>query len=249
MKKKIGIVIPAYNEESNIIKIAKAIKKKVRNSSIVIVDDSLDNKTSDLVKKNKLNITYIHRKKKLGRGSAVLFGFKKLLKDKNIEVFIEMDADFSHNPNELSRNINHFKKKSLDLLIGSRYLEKSKIVNWSLSRRIFSKLANRLASSLLKIPINDLTNGYRIYSKRAIKRIVKNCGKIGDGFIILSEILVELYLNKLKIGEIESLFVNRQRGESSVNFRLIIESLFGLIKLYINKRKRIEPIYKKKIFR
>ena len=104
MKKKIGIVIPAYNEESNIIKIAKAIKKKVRNSSIVIVDDSLDNKTSGLVKKNKLNITYIHRKKKLGRGSAVLFGFKKLLKDKNIEVFIEMDADFSHNPNELSRD-------------------------------------------------------------------------------------------------------------------------------------------------
>ncbi len=249
MKKKIGIVIPAYNEESNIIKIAKAIKKKVRNSSIVIVDDSLDNKTSDLVKKNKLNITYIHRKKKLGRGSAVLFGFKKLLKDKNIKVFIEMDADFSHNPSELSRNINHFKKKSLDLLIGSRYLKKSKIVNWSLSRRIFSKLANRLASSLLKIPINDLTNGYRIYSKRAIKRIVKNCGKIGDGFIILSEILVELYLNKLKIGEIESLFVNRQRGESSVNFRLIIESLFGLIKLYINKRKRLESIYKKKIFR
>ena len=249
MKKKIGIVIPAYNEESNIINISKAIKKKVKNSSIIIVDDSFHNKTSNLIKKKKLKVNYIHRKKKLGRGSAVLFGLKKLLKDKSIEIFIELDADFSHSPEELPRNIKYFKKKSLDLLIGSRYLRKSKIANWGLSRRIFSSLANRLASSLLKIPINDLTNGYRIYSKKAVKRIVKNCGNIGDGFIILSEILVELYLNRLKIDEIESHFVNRQRGESSVNFRLIIESLFGLIKLYINKRKRLKSIYKERTFR
>ena len=249
MKKKIGIVIPAYNEESNIIKIANTIKKKVKNSSIVIVDDSLHNKTSDLVKKNKLKANYIHRKKKLGRGSAVLFGINKLLKDKSIEIFVEMDADFSHNPNELTRNINYFKKKNLDLLIGSRYLRKSKIANWGIGRRIFSSLANRLASSLLKIPINDLTNGYRMYSRNAAKKIVKNCGKIGDGFIILSEILVELYLSKMKISEIESHFINRQRGESSVNFRLIIESLFGLIKLYINNRKKIKSIYKKKMFK
>ena len=153
-----------------------------------------------------------------------------------------MDADFSHNPAELSKNINYFYKNSLDLLIGSRYLKKSKIINWSLSRRIFSFLANYLARNLLKIPISDFTNGYRIYSKNAVKKIIKNCGKVGGGFIMLSEILVELHINNFKIREIESIFVNRARGESSVNLKLILVSLLGLIKLYFNKKKRINLI-------
>ena len=91
---------------------------------------------------------------------------------------------------------------------------------------------------MLKIPISDFTNGYRIYSKRSVKKIIKNCGKIGDGFIILSEILVELYVSNLKIGEIESVFVNRKRGESSVNLSLILVSFIGLIKLYFNKKEK-----------
>ena len=242
IKKNIGIVIPAFNEENNIVRLIKKIKTKFRDSLIVIVDDSHHKKAWHLVKKKKLKVNYIYRGKKLGRGSAVLFGLKKLLRNKKIKIFVEMDADFSHNPVELPRNINHFQKNSLDLLIGSRYLKKSKIINWSLSRRIFSLLANYLARNLLKIPISDFTNGYRIYSKKAVKRIVKNCGKIGDDFIMLSEILVELHINNLKIKEIESIFVNRRRGESSVNLKLILVSLFGLIKLYLNKRKKLNLI-------
>ena len=148
-----------------------------------------------------------------------------------------MDADFSHDPAELKRNINFFFNNSLDLLIGSRYLKRSKIINWSLSRRIFSSLANFLARNLLQIPITDFTNGFRIYSKRSVKKIINNCGKIGDGFIILSEILVVLYLNNFKIDEIHSKFVNRVRGESSVGFKLVLQSFIGLIKLYLKKRK------------
>ena len=155
-----------------------------------------------------------------------------------------MDADFSHDPNELPRNINFFQKNSLDLLIGSRYLKESKIINWGLRRRIFSLLANYLAKSLLKIPIYDFTNGYRIYSQRAVKKITKNCGKIGGGFIVLSEILVELYINNFTIGEIKSKFVDRKRGESSINLKLIMVSLLGLLKLYFNKKKKINSIYK-----
>ena len=154
-----------------------------------------------------------------------------------------MDADFSHDPAELKRNINFFFNNSLDLLIGSRYLKKSKIINWSLSRRIFSFLANFSAKNLLQIPITDFTNGYRIYSRRSVKKIIKSCGKIGDGFIILSEILVELYLNNFKIDEIHSKFVNRVRGESSLNFKLILESFVGLIKIYIKKKKLENSLY------
>ena len=247
MKKNIGIVIPTFNEENNIVKLIKTIKSKFKDSLIVIVDDSLHKKIWHLIKKNKLKVSYIYRGKKLGRGSAVRVGLKKLLKNKKIKFFVEMDADFSHNPAELPRNINFFYKNSLDLLIGSRYLKKSKIINWSLRRRIFSIMANYLARNLLKIPIYDFTNGYRIYSKRSVKKIIKNCGKIGGGFIVLSEILVELYINNLKISEIKSTFIDRKRGESSISLKLILVSLFGLIKLYFNNRKQINSIYRRKI--
>jgi len=245
-KKNIGIVIPAFNEENNIERLVKKIKSKFKDSLIIIVDDSHHKKTWHLIRKKKLRVNYIYRGKKLGRGSAVIFGLKKLIKNKKIKVFVEMDADFSHNPAELPRNINFFRKKSLDLLIGSRYLKKSKIINWSLKRRVFSILANYLARNLLKIPVYDFTNGYRVYSKRAVKKIIKNCGKIDGGFIVLSEILLELHINNFKIKEIESIFVDRKRGESSISLKLILVSLYGLIKLYFNNRKEINLTYRQK---
>ena len=237
MVNQIAIIIPTYNEEENIERLIKNIKHHVSKALIVVVYDSCNNKISTIIKKKKLDILYFNRGKKAGRGSAIIFGLKKLLIKKNIKAFIEMDADFSHDPTELKRNINFFFNNSLDLLIGSRYLKRSKIINWSVSRRIFSLLANFSARNLLQIPLTDFTNGYRIYSRRSAKKITKNCGKIGDGFIVLSEILVELYLNNFRIDEIHSKFVNRTRGESSVNFKLIVESFIGLIKIYFRKKK------------
>ena len=138
-----------------------------------------------------------------------------------------MDADFSHDPAELKRNINFFFNNSLDLLIGSRYLKRSKIINWSLSRKILSSLANFLARNLLQIPVTDFTNGFRIYSRRSAKKIINNCGKIGDGFIILSEILVILHLNNFKINdtinEINTYYTLRKiipEGDSSIDVLL-----------------------------
>ena len=169
----------------------------------------------------------------------MLHGFKNELSKNKRQIFIEMDADFSHDPSELKRNIKKFIKTKSDLLIASRYLAKSKILNWTLFRRLFSKLSNFLATILLNIGVSDYTNGFRIYSKNSVKLIVKKCGKIGGGFIVLSEILMVIYQNKLKITEIDTIFVNRKRGESSVNLRLIFQSFFGLIKLYyIRKNKK-----------
>ena len=236
MPASISIIIPTYNEEENIEKLIKTIKRYIKNALILVVDDSNNKKIKKIIDKKKLDVVYFNRGKKSGRGSAVIFGLKKIINKKKIKTFVEMDADFSHNPAELKRNINFFNKNSLDLLIASRYLKKSKIINWSIGRKIISLLANLLAKKLLKIPVSDFTNGYRIYSKRSVKKIVKNCGKIGGGFIILSEILLEIYRNNYKIKEIHTIFVNRQRGESSVNLSLILESFFGLIKLYLKKK-------------
>lgn len=235
--KNIAIIIPTYNELENIEKLIFEIKKKLPESEIFIIDDSNTQEIGALIKSKNLQVSYFHRDNKSGRGSAVIYGFNKAIKDREYKIFIEMDADFSHDPNELIRNIDFFTKEKLDLLIASRYLPGSKIINWSLSRRILSKLSNFLARNLLNIPLKDFTNGFRIYSPRAIKRIILSCGNIGDGFILLSEIIVVIKNNLMQIGEIQTNFVNRERGVSSVNFKLVMASLYGIIKLAIIKKK------------
>lgn len=229
--KKTLIVIPTYFEKENIFKLVEKIQSLRLNTDIIIVDDTPTalNISNNFLKKNR--VLYINRKKKSGRGSAVIAGFKAAFK-KKYDLFIEMDADFSHNPNELKRNIKYFYKNSLDMLISSRYLKESKIKNWPISRQIFSKMSNFLTRLILPVPVSDYTNGYRLYSKRSIKLILDECGKIGDGFIVLSEILLKIYSKNYKIDEIKTIFINRKRGESSVGFSLIVNSLFGLFKLY-----------------
>tara|TARA_B110000971_G_C19939374_1_gene468004 strand:- start:202 stop:930 length:729 start_codon:yes stop_codon:yes gene_type:complete len=232
MKKNIVIIIPTYHEEENIFRLIKKLGSLKFDKDIIIVDDTPVPLNFTNLNFNKKKITYIHRGKKSGRGSAVIHGLK-VAKQKKYDIFVEMDADFSHNPTELASKIKFFKKNSLDMLISSRYMKKSKIINWPLQRTILSKLSNFITRMLLPVPITDYTNGYRLYSKRSVNVIVNQCGKIGDGFIILSEILLRIYYKNYKISEIKTIFVNRKRGESSVSLSLIIESLFGLIKLYI----------------
>tara|TARA_B100000787_G_C16146643_1_gene274565 strand:- start:221 stop:949 length:729 start_codon:yes stop_codon:yes gene_type:complete len=235
---KINIIIPTYNEDENILALIKEIRKYVPDGKICIVDDSKIDTINKILKKNNIrNIIYFHRKNKKGRGSAVIFGFKKLFNKDNNQIFIEMDADFSHRPSELKRNIKLFKKNKSDLLISSRYLKNSKILNWSISRKILSKFSNILAKFILKINITDYTNGFRIYSNNSINLIIKKCGNIGDGFIVLSEILTVIHINNLRINETHSIFLNRVRGESSVNIKLILQSLMGLLKLFVIKKK------------
>ena len=235
--KKIAIIIPTYNEADNIKKLIQKIQKNINNVVLYIIDDSPKPEIGKIIDSNFKEVNYFFRKNKKGRGSAVLYGISKALKNKKINLIIEMDADFSHNPNELKRKINYFKNRNLDMLIASRYLKSSKIVNWSLSRRIFSLLSNILARFFLKINIKDFTNGFRFYSIRSAEKIVKKCGNIGGGFIILSEIIVVIYNNHFKIEELPTTFVNRTRGKSSVTLKLIIQSFLGLIKLTFIKNK------------
>ena len=235
--KSVGIIIPAYNEKENILKLVQSIRKKL-NCIIIIVDDTPNLETKKIIYKSRIkNLLFFNRGKKSGRGSAVLFGLKKILKiKKKINCLIEMDADFSHDPSELNKNISFFYKNSLDLLICSRYLKNSKIINWPLSRKILSKLSNILAKLLIGAPVNDYTNGFRFYSRRATQTIIKNCNHTGGGFIILSEIILVLWKKNFKVSEINTVFRNRIRGESSVSFKLILESLYGLFKLYLIKK-------------
>jgi dolichol-phosphate mannosyltransferase len=231
---KIGIIIPTLNEELNIIQLIGKIDKNLSRKydyNIAIIDDSLEDKITPKIDQFKNKIKYIHRGKKMGRGSAILSGMQYFLENSSMDIIIEMDADLSHDPDELDEKINLFLNNNYDILIASRYLKNSKIINWSIKRKILSFLSNKLAKFFLKIPVSDYTNGFRIYSIKATRHIINNCGKIGDGFIILSEILMELYYNNFKLGEHYTIFRNRVRGKSNVNINLIVSSLLGLLKL------------------
>lgn len=233
----IGLVLATYNEELNINELLTSIIKNLPDATIIIVDDS-PTRTIEKIFLNYKNVSYFYRGSKLGRGSAVLTGIREILKKNYIETVIEIDTDLSHNPDEIPKNLKKFTNEKLDLLISSRYIEGSKILNWTLNRRIFSLLANFLAKKVLQVPVADYTNGFRIYSKKAAKHIAENCGEIGDGFIILSEILVELYFNNYKIAETKTIWKNRTKGKSTVSIREIYYSFIGLIKI-INKKNKI----------
>tara|TARA_A100001015_G_C15025518_1_gene730276 strand:- start:1410 stop:2123 length:714 start_codon:yes stop_codon:yes gene_type:complete len=231
-----AIIVPTYNEEDGIEKLILNVFKYVKDSEIFIVDDTNNRRIEQIIKKFK-NIYYFNRGKKQGRGSAVLFGISKALNKKKYDLFIEMDADLSHDPSEINNNLKKFNEENLDLLISSRYLKESKIVNWSLRRKIFSKFSNILAKYLLEVPVKDYTNGFRIYSVNASKFIIQNCGKVSGGFVMLSEILLKLHLNGFKIGETNTIFKNRTRGESSVTISEILNALIGIVKLYLIRKK------------
>jgi dolichol-phosphate mannosyltransferase len=234
---KVGIVIPTYNESASIADLLKAIRQELPHAVILIVDDSSSDETARAAKSMGDNATsVIRRGKKSGRGSAVIEGLKSLLAS-GCERFIEMDADFSHPPSELSSLLNMAESRKADLLIGSRYVPGSRIENWPIGRRIFSRMANALAKVVLQVPIHDYTNGYRVYSRRAVEIIALNCGRRGKGFISLSEILVAVYYNGLNVTEVPTRFVNRLRGESSLSFAEISNAVQGLIKIYIMKQE------------
>ena len=228
------IIIPTYNEKKNIKILLNKIFNILQNIRVLIIDDTPNQELKSEIVEFK-NVTYIHREGKKGRGSAVLTGMNHALQNYDFTYLIEMDADLSHNPNEVPDNLAFCLKNKIDLLVSSRYLKESKIINWPLKRKILSYLANFLAKNILKVPIQDYTNGFRIYSKKSSEYVVKNCGKVGDGFIILSEILVHLYYSGFNIQERSTVFVDRVRGNSNVNLIEIIRSLLGLLKIYFLK--------------
>nr|MBI5456066.1 glycosyltransferase [Candidatus Levybacteria bacterium] len=235
--KNISIVIPSYNEVENLSILIKKIDRYLPNSRLIIVDDSSisENKKSKEIIKNKKNITLISRLKKMGRGSAVLEGFKIALKNKNTQYIFEMDSDLAHDPKEFKRFINEINVYPYDLVIGSRYKSGGKIVNISPNRTIMSRLINYFLYFWLNIKISDYTSGFRLYSRNGAGFIIKN--KIeSKGFIALSEIAYMLYKNGYSISEVPITWNFRRYGKSNVNLKELFSSLIFVIRLRIKSR-------------
>lgn len=214
-KKKVSIVIPTYNERENIEKLIPNIKKILLRENIageiIIVDDSSPDGTGKLaesLKKKYKNIRVIHRDKKEGVGSARRLGFSLA----SNPIIISMEGDNTHNPEYIPKFLQEIEKGS-DLVIGSRYLKGSKIINWPLKRRVISKVANFISRFFAGTKITDVTNGYRAFTKSLFSRLKID----SSGYPYNMEFACEAYSKGFKISEIPIVFIDREKGASKLH--------------------------------
>ena len=236
MKDKSLIIIPTYNEAENIKDVINKILSLQNNNFILVVDDNSPDGTSNIVenlkKDNTDKLFLITREKKDGLGSAYKVGFRWALKQDFSYIF-EMDADLSHNPNEIENLKRLLINNECDVAIGSRYLEGVSVVNWPLSRIFLSYFANIYVRLITCLPVRDSTSGFVGYSNKALSSLDINKIKF-NGYAFQIEMKFKLWKKKFKLKEHQIIFVNREQGDSKMNKNIIFEAIIGVIKLKLN---------------
>ena len=233
----IVVIIPTYNESTNISTLLDKLSTACEVFDILIVDDNSPDGTSKIVEDNYVrNLKTIHllkRDQKLGLGSAYRDGFKWALK-KNYQHFVEMDGDFSHTFDDLMHMLT-FKDK-YDLIIGSRYIKGGKTEGWSKSRKLLSVVANLVAKLLLGLKVNDMTSGFRIYSRDCLEDINYYDTK-SNGYAFQIEMTLLACMNKKSIKEVPITFYERDLGESKMSKDIVLEAVKFLIFTKFKKTK------------
>ena len=226
--KKVLIILPTYNEATNIEKIINKIIKL--GCEVLVVDDNSPDKTFEIVENLKTqykNINLIKRSGKLGLGSAYREGFKWALEN-NFLFIVEMDADFSHSVEDLEKMLSYRSKH--DVIIGSRYTPEGKIEGWSKKRYYLSLIANKVVRLLAFTKVNELTGGFRIYTADALKKIDAVNTK-NNGYAFQIEMTINSIIKGLSIKEVPITFRERSGGVSKMNKFIIVEAIFYLMKI------------------
>ncbi len=228
MKNNILVIIPTFNEAHNIERIVDEIFDLVDGSHILIVDDGSPDGTADLVKEkrrtypNRLHL--IERESKLGLGTAYVTGFRYALKN-GYEFVCEMDADFSHSPEDLPKLIHKVKSGEADVAIGSRYARGISIVNWPLRRLILSYSANIYARLVTGVPIKDMTAGFKCIHSKVLREIGIERIK-SNGYAFQIEIHFRAYKAGFKLNEVSIIFREREEGVSKMSKSIVREAVW-----------------------
>ncbi|MEO0255483.1 MAG: polyprenol monophosphomannose synthase [candidate division WOR-3 bacterium] len=232
---KILIIIPTYNEKDNIKELIDKIFSLGIELDILVVDDNSPDGTWEIVeniRKENKRVNLILRKKKEGLGVAYRDGFKWAI-EKNYDIIIHLDADFSHDPEEIPNFIKKI-EDGYDVVVGSRYLNGVTVVNWPLKRLLLSYFANLYARILSGVKVKDLTSGYKAFRRDVLENIPwKEVSSGGYGFQI--ETVYYPYWMGYKICEIPIIFVERRKGKSKMSKKIILEAFFLIIKLFLKR--------------
>lgn len=225
------IIIPTYNEKDNIKKIVLEVLSLNKDFRVLIIDDNSPDGTGiladELVKEYK-EVSVIHRSKKLGLGTAYAEGFKYALRNKDIGYVFEMDADFSHNPEDLLRLLKGFEEA--DVVVGSRYIGGIRVTDWDLSRLFVSRMANIFSYLVTGLKVSDSTAGFVGYKRNVLESInLDNLDSNGYAFQI--EMKYNVSKKGFGIKEIPIIFYGRREGKSKFNLRIILEAFLLVWKL------------------
>ena len=238
MDKKI-VIIPTYNEKENIEAITRKVFSLPGDFQILIIDDGSPDGTATIIKglqtefPDRLHL--LERSGKQGLGTAYLTGFKWSL-DHGYDYIFEMDADFSHNPDDLLRLYAACAEQGADLAVGSRYCHGVSVVDWPMSRIIMSYYASAYVRGILGMKVFDTTAGFVCYTRKVLETIDLDAVQMkGYGFQI--EMKYTAYRLGFKISEVPIIFTNRQLGTSKMSSGIFGEAFWGVIKLRFRKIK------------
>ncbi|MCL1937426.1 MAG: polyprenol monophosphomannose synthase [Candidatus Azobacteroides sp.] len=243
------VIIPTYNEKENIEKIIRKIFSLDSVFNVLIIDDHSPDGTADIVKNLQKEfperLFMIERKGKLGLGTAYIEGFKWALQERYEYVF-EMDADFSHNPDDLPRLHQACAEEGADVAIGSRYVSGVNVVNWPITRVLLSFFASKYVQFISGLKIQDATAGFVCYRREVLETI-----RLDDirfkGYAFQVEMKYMAYKSGFILKEIPIIFINRTEGTSKMSGRIIGEALFGVIQLKWDSFFRTYPQKKTRI--
>ena len=230
------VVIPTYNEIENIEPLIRRIFSLPRYFHILIVDDGSPDGTAAKVRElrqafpERLHLE--ERQGKLGLGTAYIAGFKYALRQ-GYDYIFEMDADFSHNPDDLVRLYDACAVEGYDMAIGSRYVTGVNVVNWPMSRVLMSYFASAYVRTITSMPINDATAGFKCYHRRVLETIdLDRIRFIGYAFQI--EMKFTAWKYGFKIKEVPIIFTDRTRGQSKMSRHIFKEAVFGVMSMKFN---------------
>ncbi len=230
------VIIPTYNERENIENIIRAVFGLEKTFHILIIEDGSPDGTAAIVKTLQQEfpdrLFMIERKGKLGLGTAYITGFKWAL-EHSYEYIFEMDADFSHNPNDLPRLYEACAVQGGDVAIVSRYVSGVNVVNWPMGRVLMSYFASKYVRIVTGLPIHDTTAGFKCYRRQVLETIDLDHIRF-KGYAFQIEMKFTAYKCGFKIIEVPVIFINRELGTSKMNSSIFGEAVFGVIKLKVN---------------
>ena len=234
---RITVVVPTYNEAENIPKLVSALFSLPLDLSLLIVDDNSPDGTGELAEKlsreNPGRIEVLHRPGKMGLRSAYLNGFQKIM-DGGAQAIVQMDADFSHDPNALVDMAKLLETN--DVVLGSRYTAGGSVdKKWPVWRKWLSAFGNFYARSILGLPLRDVTTGFRMWQSNALKQVPFERIR-SSGYIFLVEMIYLAHCLEFKIGESPIYFADRRWGKSKMSFKIQMEAAIRIWQVLWNYR-------------
>ena len=243
MKSDSVIIIPTYNEKENIERMIHTLMQLEHGFDVLVVDDGSPDGTADIVKglmeiyTGRVHI--IERPGKLGLGTAYITGFKWALKE-GYEYIFEMDADFSHNPDDVPLLYSACADSGYDLSIGSRYVSGVNVVNWPMGRVLMSYFASKYVRFITRIPVCDTTAGFNCYRRKVLETMDLDAIRF-KGYAFQIEMKFTAHMCGFKIKEVPVIFVNRVLGTSKMSGGIFSEALFGVVKMKVESWFRKYP--------